>query len=305
MSRRSSRAATRSAPERLSARQLPNGKAVIQAGSTTTARRPSTKRLLLDLLLAMDPQPLPARHAVAACALFDIRESSARVMLTRLAAAGLIESAERGRYRLSPPAHQLAAEVATWRRMNQRLRTWSGDLVAIHSGALGRSDRPALRRRERAMAMLGFREYRRGLHLRPDNIEADVTTIRQRLQILGLEAEAPVFVARDFDAATAQQLPALWDVAALDQGYRETAAQLDAWMAQHEKLSLETAARESFLLGGEAIRLLVFDPLLPEAMVDGTARGKLLASTLRFDALGQAIWQRLYARHGSDTDRVA
>lgn len=268
-----------------------------------TDRRPSTKRLLLDLLLAMDPEPLPARDAVAACSIFGIGESSARVTLTRLSAAGLIDNAERGSYRLSPPAHQLAEEVATWRRIEQRLRSWPGDFVVIHTAALGRSDRPALRRRERAMAMLGFREYRRGLHLRPNNIETDVATIRRRLHTLGLEAEAPVFVASDFGEAVAERLPALWETGKLDRNYRHITARLESWMAQHEALSLEAAARESFLLGGEAIRQLVFDPLLPEPMVDADARRALLQATLRFDALGQRIWRRLYARN-DDTNHA-
>lgn len=265
-------------------------------------RRPSTKRVLLDLMLAMDPEPLPARDAVAASALFGIGESSARVTLSRLSAAGLVESAERGSYRLSPPAHQLAEEVATWRRIEQRLRPWPGDFVVIHTAGLGRSDRPALRRRERAMAMLGFREYRRGLYLRPNNIEADVATIRRRLRTLGLEDAAPVFVAGDFGEAVAERLPALWRAEALDRSYRETRARLEAWMAHYGALSLEAAARESFRLGGEAIRQLVFDPLLPEPMVDAGARRRLLQTTLRFDALGQRIWRRLYAR---DADRAA
>lgn len=263
-------------------------------------RRPTAKRLLLDLLLALDPQPLSARDAVASCAIFGIGESSARVTLTRLAADGLVDNSERGNYRLSATAHPLAEEVATWRRIPQRLRAWHGDYVAIHTAALGRSDRRALRRRERAMAMLGFRELQRGLHLRPNNIEADVATIRRRMRTLGLEAEAPVFAADDFDAGSRRQLSTLWDTAALNRGYRETRESLETCMAQLEALSLEDAAREAFLVGGKAIRQLVFDPLLPEPMIDASARAALLDTTLRFDALGQSIWRRLYANSSAE-----
>jgi hypothetical protein len=37
---------------------------------------------------------------------------------------------------------------------------------------------------------LGFRELYKGLHIRPDNIEDSILTVRKRLYTLGLEREA-------------------------------------------------------------------------------------------------------------------
>lgn len=265
---------------------------------------PTAKKLLLDLLLAVDPQPVAARNAVGACALFGIGESNARVTLTRLAANGMIESAERGSYRLSPSAHEVATEIAGWRRLDARLRPWSGEYVCVHTAALGRSDRVALRRRRRALDMLGFRKLSRGLHLRPDNVETDTEAVRRRLRTLGLDGSAQIFLARDFADGDLDRIDGLWDRDALNAGYRDTHARLTDWLEHRQHLELETAARESFLLGGDAIRRLVFDPLLPEPMVDTEARRQLLATTRHFDQVGQAIWQQLFDR-GFDTAQTA
>jgi hypothetical protein len=83
----------------------------------------------------------------------------------------------------------------------------------------------------------------------------------------------------------------LWDGKALARGYRSTGGRLERWLANARHLGLEDAARESFLLGDEAIRQLVFDPLLPPPLVDEQARADFVDTVIRFDAAGQAIWR--------------
>ena len=250
------------------------------------------RNLILNLLLGAGGAPLSARSAVASCALFGIRENSVRVALVRLAASGLVEAAGRGAYRLGPGAATLAADVATWRGAEARLRDWNGGWIAVHAGPLGRSDRAALRIRDRAFGLLGLRELERGLHLRPDNLAGGVAAARERLFKLGLERAAAVFVARDLDDPRELRARALWDGAALDRGYRETRRRLDDWLARADALELEVAARESFLLGNDAIRQLVFDPLLPSPLVDADERHRFIDAVVRFDAAGQSIWNR-------------
>lgn len=265
--------------------------------------KPTAKNLILGLLLASEGEALSARDFVGACALFDIRENNARVALVRLTAEGLIEAEGRGSYRLAGPAHELADQVATWRTAEQRLRPWSGGYLAVHSGALGRSDRTALRRRGRALQMLGLREFERGFYLRPDNIE-DVASVRERLYALGLEREASVFVAQDFDAKRCASIRTLWDGKALNAHYRKQRARLETWMAKAERLETDVAARESFLLGSSAIREVVFDPLLPEPFVDTTARAGYIETVRAFDRCGHTLWRRT-RQLGLPTDSIA
>lgn len=251
--------------------------------------------LLLNLLLGAEGQALSAREAVECCALFGIQENSARVTLARLSAAGLLVAESRGRYALGPAALALAADVSHWREAEQRLRDWQGDWIAVHAGAAGRSDRSALRARERAVGLLGLAEFERGLYLRPDNLVGGGDAVRERLQRLGAGEGLTVFVARGFEPAREAQARALWDGAALDARYRAGRVRLDDWLARAEDLSLEQAARESFLIGNDAIREIVFDPWLPAPLVDAGARTAYLAAVRRFDSAGQAIWQRFLA----------
>jgi phenylacetic acid degradation operon negative regulatory protein len=206
----------------------------------------------------------------------------------------MIEPAGRGAYRLSPRAADFANEIATWRDAEKRLRKWNEKYVAVHCGGLGRTDRAALRRRDRAMRLLGMRELSPGLFLRPDNLEGGVDAARGRLTSLGLEAEAVVFTAGGFDDAREQQVRALWDGEALTRGYARTAEQLERWFDRAHGLAPDVAARESFLLGDRAIRQLVFDPLLPEPLVDTDARREFIVTLRRFDVAGRAIWRDLY-----------
>jgi phenylacetic acid degradation operon negative regulatory protein len=267
------------------------------------------RRLILNLLLGAGGEPLAARDAVASCALFAISENSARVALARLAAGGLIEAGGRGAYRLGPSAADLAADVGTWRTAERRVCDWSGRWIAVHVGGLGRGNRVALRRRERAFRLLGLGEVDRGLHLRPDNLVGGVAAARERLVKLGVEATAAVFVAADFDPDRERRARALWDGSALTRLYRANSRRLGAWLARCGTLTPEVAARESFLLGNEAIRDLVFDPLLPAPLVDVEARHAFVDALLRFDAAGHSIWKRFLdtarSRHPGTRTRSA
>jgi phenylacetic acid degradation operon negative regulatory protein len=151
--------------------------------------------------------------------------------------------------------------------------------------------------RERAFGLLGLAEFERGLHLRPDNLAGGVAALRERLRSLlppGTES-GTVFVLGGLAPADAEHAASLWDGAALDAGYRDTTAQLTAWLESAQRLPLARAARESFVLGNDAIRRVVFDPLLPAPLVDAQARARFTATVARFDAAGRRIWRRFLA----------
>ncbi len=166
--------------------------------------------------------------------------------------------------------------------------------MAVHSGALPRADRALLRRRDRALRLLGLRELEPDLFLRPDNLEGGVDAARSRLRSLGLDGGATVFLAGSFDAERDASTRALWDGPALSSGYARTRTGLERWLAQAPRLEPDVAARESFLMGDRAIRQLVFDPLLPEPLVDVEARRAFVDALRRFDSAGRAIWRAFY-----------
>ncbi len=259
------------------------------------------RSLVLSLILGAEARgdaALGVRELIAACALFELPENNVRVALARAVAAGQLATPRRGAYALSAQSRPLADEVGRWRSLEDQIVEWRGDWLAVHVGATGRSDRPALRARERAFGILGLAEFERGLHLRPDNLAGGVASLRERLAHLvppGTEL-GTVFVLGGLAAADARRAAALWDAAALDAHYRDGTARLSAWLENARALPLERAARESFELGHAAIRSLVFDPLLPAPLVDAAARSRFIKTVARFDDAGKAVWQRFLKR---------
>ncbi len=251
---------------------------------------PNAKSLLLDLLSTVGRSSTPVRALVGAGTLFEIEPNAVRVALARLRAAGLVESDERSRYRLGARARAIQSQVAGWRQPEQRVRPWSGVWLAVHTAPLGRSNRPALRRRERALAFLGFRRLEPGLELRPDNLAEPPDATRRRLSALGLESDALVCRLDTLDHARDLRSRALWDPDALVSGYRGMGRRLTTSAHLLPSLPRERAMVESFLLGGEAIRQLAYDPLLPDEIVPTEERRLLVSQMLAYDRLGREIW---------------
>lgn len=256
--------------------------------------KPKPQRLILNMMVAVDDPVLNVRDAIRACELFGISSNSTRVALARLSAEGQIESSGRGRYQLTAKAHRLADDLRRWRSALDRLKPWSGQWLAVHCGELGRSDKPVLRRRMRSLELNGFRELVRDLYIRPDNLDGGVDVIRRRLYRLGLEEEAPVFVLSELDDTFGRCAQELWRNDELERRYRDTTEQLQRWLGKAGELEPEDAARESFVIGDNAIRQIVFDPLLPDNMVDARARQAFFDTLLKFDRAGHEIWRRLY-----------
>ncbi|MGO9833146.1 MAG: PaaX family transcriptional regulator C-terminal domain-containing protein [Polyangiaceae bacterium] len=255
---------------------------------------PTAKSVILELLVAMRGAPLSARAAIVACALFEISENSTRVALVRLSSAGRIDAVGRGAYRLSDASEDLAREVAGWRSAEGRLRRWGGGYVAVHAGSLGRTDRAELRRRERALQMLGLREFDRGLYLRPDNLAGGVEAVRSRLYALGLEREAMIFHASSLSVDVEGRVQGLWDGEALTAAYGRSRAEIERWLKLSARLEPNVAAREAFLLGGRAIRQIVYDPLLPAPLVDEGERRAFFAAAKQIDDAGREVWRRFF-----------
>ncbi|MDP1540546.1 MAG: PaaX family transcriptional regulator C-terminal domain-containing protein [Moraxellaceae bacterium] len=254
----------------------------------------NARHLILDLLLAAENHSLLAREAIVACQLFAISENSVRVALARLSADGLIRASGRGRYQIGPAGINLFNDVTAWRNRDQKMRTWNGHYLAIFTSHLGRSDRTALRHRERALNMLGFFPLEQGLFIRPDNIEADSQAVSARLHSLGLEAEAIMLEVANIDEGRKQQLIKGWQTERLNAQYVSLQQELTTWMNKAADLDTEQAARESFLIGHDAIRAVIYDPLLPDQFIDKAARKAFFNTVQTYDKTGREIWQKLY-----------
>ena len=143
-----------------------------------------------------------------------------------------------------------------------------------------------------ALARLGLLEGLPGLWVRPDNLRQPLPATAERLRALGLEEGAALFRARDFSARVVERFTTdLWPIRSLQRGYSVALRNLERSLAQLDGMPRETALVQTYLLGGEAIRVLATDPLLPEQIMSGETRAALAEAMLRYDAVGHALWR--------------
>ena len=234
---------------------------------------------------------IPVRLILDACAVFDFGENSVRVSLAKMRAEGLVETPARGLYRLGPAARPVTERVLAWRSVGERTIAWDRSWVSAFTGHLTRTDRPTLRRRTRALRLLGFAELEPGLFLRPNNLVDGIPALRQQLVHLGMEQAAIVGRLDDLADRDRDRAIALWDRETLVNVYRDLTAELRRSTDEREKLSLPAALREAYLLGREVLRTIALDPLLPEELVPTAPRQALIETMIRYNETGTALWQ--------------
>ncbi len=256
-------------------------------------RRVSPKTLVLDLLRVAKPRAIPIRMLLSFGVLFGIKKNAMRVAVARLVRKAMVESDERGWYQLAPGTTALAEHIEDWRSGEKRVRAWRGDwLVVWLARGANRTER---NHSVRALGMLGFREGLDGLFVRPNNLADSCDSIRNKLETLGLEPEAEHFVGDDFSPALGKRwCSKLYDTKKLSRSYKDQLASLRRSSAKVERMPLEQALVETFLLGGDAIRVLATDPLLPEQIAPCRDRSTLTETMIRYDLQGRRLWSRLF-----------
>lgn len=255
---------------------------------------PSPKSFILDLLSTLRRGSMPVAALVSGAGMYGIAGNTVRVALTRLGSAGLVVRDGRGRYRLGPAALPVARRTGGWRAIEERVERWEGAWVAALQGPGGHGH--ARLRDRQALRLLGFRELRPGLAVRPENLRGGVAALRRELAALGLGAGALVFELRDTDPVSEARARGLWTADALPRVHHTLRRELERSALRLRRLPAEGAMTESFLLGGRAIRQLVLDPLLPDAIVPGRERRALGEAMRDYDQLGRDAWAGFLAR---------
>lgn len=259
------------------------------------------KSLILDLLSTLPPSgesSMPVRALVEAGGCFEMAASSVRVALARLLAQEQVARDSRGRYRLGEAAGAVSRAIRNWRRLDEQTAAWEGGWVGVHRTHRPRETGRVRLRRDRSLEFLGFREFEPGFFLRPDNLVGGVGALRSRLGDLGLDARAPVFEVREFDALAKERVQALWDAKALTRAYAQALEALAESRIRLSEASVGESMVETFRLGGRVIRQLVLDPLLPDAIAPTAGRRTLVAQMLEYDEFGRGCWAEFLARHG-------
>ena len=257
--------------------------------------RVTPKNLVLDLFrVAPEASPAPIAGLVELGQTFGFAASTMRATVSRLTAAGLLESDLRGWHRPAATTDPFRAAIESWRKGEKRVRSWNGDWLALAPGPWAR--RAEQRRTERAVRYLGFRPALGRLWLRPDNLALARSALAARLVAVGAAETGAFFTARDFAAErVAAWREDLWDAPALEAAYARSLHALERCLSRVEALPLARALVETFVHGGEAIRLLALDPLLPAELVDTALRGELFARMAEYDRAGRARWHERFS----------
>jgi phenylacetic acid degradation operon negative regulatory protein len=252
--------------------------------------KPVPRRLLLKLLGSRSGIKMDAASAVRVGALFGITENNMRVTLTRLQAAKLLNLIDRGFYTLGQQGQTLAKEVGAWRSVEQQVGPWQGEWVGLLTHTQAKRDRKAQRVTARALKMLGMQAITNDFYLRPNNFSAGVGYVRTHLHSLGVDISAPVFKVAQLDSDMEDKARNLWPVKELEARYQQGILDIEQALGRLPELSLEDAAKESYLVGDSALQQLVFDPLLPAPLINESLRQAFRAKVQEYDQIGERIW---------------
>ena len=248
-------------------------------------------QLVLGLLATAKDRTLETSTLARAGDLFGFAPGTIRVALTRLRQRGSIEAVERGVYRLAARSAALQKEVSGWRDRENLLADWQGGWIVVSTAGWSRSDRTATRRQTRILARLGYAAAAPALEIRPDNRLGSIAQARDDLA--GQLPQAPVLLATDLPKRTVDAAIAEWNPQALERTYASLIDELERATAAVGDMPAGPAAATTFDIGDRAIRAIVADPLLPDALVDADQRRRLIRTMRDFDRLGRTLWNRV------------
>jgi phenylacetic acid degradation operon negative regulatory protein len=247
---------------------------------------------VVSVLLPLARPELPVRSLVRCCELFGIPAGTTRVALSRMVAAGELESTDAS-YRLTGP--MLARQERQRAARQPRLRSWSGAwlvaVVAVERRAP--ADRAALRA---VLARRRLGELRPAVWLRPDNLAETAETtgddtaglLGQCLWLRGSLVDGPPSAAGVPSDATALA-GRLWDLAGWARDARRLLGELERTLPRLTAGDL-TALAPCFMVAAAAVRHITHDPLLPPELLPSGWPGDALRNA--YDAY-EAAYRRL------------
>jgi phenylacetic acid degradation operon negative regulatory protein len=216
--------------------------------------RMTARSVVLSVMLGAHPAWATAAELVRLTNDFGIKETTARVALTRMVSAGdLIRSADG--YRLSD--RLLARQRRQDDAICPRAHAWRGCWTTVIVTTVGTDARTRAALRT-TLHDKRFGELREGVWMRPDNIEFDLDAdVRDRVRIVTARDEAPAELAAQ-----------LWD--------------LSSWaLTGHRLLAEMTAASDipgRFVVAAAMVRHLLTDPVLPAELLPADWPGARLRS---------------------------
>ena len=220
----------------------------------------NARHLVLDLLYASKNHQITVKRMLCAGKLLGITENAIRVAITRLVQDQFIYCLTRGLYAMT--YKKFNSDEGLLKNPDMYLSTtWDSSFILVSTSRLGRTDRSALAKREKALSYYGFQSIEPALYIRPNNLSPSIFELKRLMVAFGLEATAQFFKVSQVESV--RKVRDLWDTEALIAGYHQASKSIEQWMAQAESIDLFTAAHTSFFVGKATILTLRHDPLLP------------------------------------------
>ena len=245
--------------------------------------KPST--LILDLLRTYSDRGADVKTIMETGELFSYSKNLMRVSLSRLLAKNVVEKIQRGQYRLCASTNPINTFTERWRLGEERTKPWlNSEWICVHT------PEALSKRGDWVLNINGFRLVSKKLWIRPDNLAFEDSTPEEFLREMGLDQNTIFMNAAKLASTTADLWFAFFDTESLDKDYMYMQNKLEASLQNLSLLPIDTAKRESFHLGGEAITLLANDPLIPKQVHATTKQMKLWRTLKSYDQLGRKIW---------------
>ncbi len=262
---------------------LPHGGDQRADVASVTGLQPLTPRsIVLSVLLGSRPPELPVAALVEFTSLFDINPGACRTALSRMVAAGELDSDD-GVYRLGEPLQERRRQQETGRlpTPTEWDGTWWFATVVVDR-------RTTAERRAHRAHMRGarFGELRPDTWLRPANLPAP--------QGLALLTRGPIVAGDEHDLVRR-----LWDLDAVDQHSDALRAELDHVAG---RLEHEHGLAEAFTVLAAGLRHLRSEPRLPASLAPSDRADRLRSTYARVERSFQAALAVFLARRGVSTD---
>jgi len=259
----------------------------------------SAPDFILALLDSASDAEIRAASLVAAAAAFAIDPRTIRVALARLVQKDVLRTVGRGIYRVGTRGGAMQQAVVSWARAEASLQAWDGNWIVVAQGQGNRPNKTAVRAGERALRIKGFKAAEPGLAVRPANLRATISQIRDTLVKLGLRPDARLMLVTA--TAGGSDFTNLWSAPQLEAGYRQHLTAMAESTARVAQLDAVAAAKETLLVGRAVTRDIVLDPLLPDALVDAQLRRRMIKAMEKYDRLGKRSWRAFYSTIESAT----
>ena len=256
----------------------------------------NARHLVLDLLYASKNSTLSIKRILTAAELLGISDNGIRVAVARLNQENVIQAVERGVYQLLEKKFDTSFISLNKHPDMQTATTWNGKYVLVYTGTLGRVDRTALSKREKALRYYGFQELEQNVFIRPDNLTLNLSPLKTAVIQFGLDPDARFFQVSQLESET--EVRDLWDIEELHQTYHAVQHAINDWFENYQNLTLADAAKSAFYLGKSALFSLRADPLLPAEWIDTDARQQFELAVRKLEKQGQLLWQHYFEDQG-------